>query len=85
MATKPFKGKDNRAEEMAEGRAVRAGKVSPAEYARRERMEGRKDAEHSPAKLKSTGAALASGRMSPAKYAAEAKMKSGGMVKGRKC
>lgn len=85
MATKPFKGKDTRAEEMAEGRAVRAGKVSPAEYARRERKEGHKDARHTPGKLKSTGSALASGRMSPEKYAAGAKMASGGMVKGRKC
>lgn len=82
MATKPFKGKDDKAEELAEGRAVRAGKVSPKQYAAKEKAEGEKASKSS---LMAKGQKLSSGKMSPSQYAAEAKMKSGGMVKGRKC
>jgi hypothetical protein len=74
----PFKGKDNKAEEMAEAKAVRSGKVSPAQYARAEKKEGDKK---SMGALKATGKALATGKESAAQYGARAKMKNGGMVK----
>lgn len=68
MATKAFAGKQTPAEERKEARMVRSGKVSPAEYARREKAEGDKK---SPATLKSTGQKLASGKMSAAQYASK--------------
>ena len=81
---KPFTGKDTRAEEEAEARAVRSGKVSPKGYAaaeaREEKMEGEKKV---PAKkLMATGKALASGKMSASQYGSMAKKANGGMVKG---
>lgn len=79
---KAFQGKQTRAEEMAEAKAVRSGRVSPAQYARGEKSEGDKA---STATLKARGQALASGRMSPAEYAGKAsgvpkKMADGGLV-----
>lgn len=71
MATKPFAGKDDRREEMAEARSVRSGRVSPKQYAAKERSEGEKGSRQG---LEKTGKALASGKMSPSAYA-----------KGRKC
>lgn len=65
---KAFSGKQTPAEERKEARMVKTGKVSPAEYARREKAEGDKK---SPASLKSTGQKLASGKMSAAQYAAK--------------
>lgn len=50
MAKKPvalnklFKGKDTRAEEMREAKAIKSGKLTPAQYARGERMEDVKKA-----------------------------------------
>lgn len=71
----PFKGKQTKAEEMAEARAVRSGRTSPAEYARREKAEGDK----APAsRLRATGQKLASGRMSPAQYASSPRDKKKG-------
>jgi hypothetical protein len=69
-AVKAFSGKDNKAEEMAEAKAVRSGKVSPAQYAAREKAEGDKKPT---GKLMATGKALASGKMSAAQYGAAAK------------
>lgn len=66
MATKAFSGKQTPAEERKEAQMVRSGKVSPAEYARREKAEG--DTK-SPARLKATGQKLASGKMSASQYA----------------
>ena len=84
MATKPFTGKDTKAEELAEARSVRSGRTTPAQYVRKEKAEEKKEGEKKPvSKLQSTGKALANGKMSPAQYANG--MKSGGMVKGRKC
>lgn len=65
MATKPFAGKDNKAEEMAEARKVRSGKVTPAQYVRAEKKEGDKS---SRAALLAKGKALASGKMSASQY-----------------
>jgi hypothetical protein len=68
---KPFTGKDTKAEEMEEGREVRSGKVSPAEYTRKEVAEHKREGEPSnKAQIARQGKDLASGKMSPAKYAA---------------
>jgi len=86
MATKPFQGKQTKKEEMAEAKAVRSGKVSPAQYAAKEKAEGDKKSKSS---LMARGKAIAGGKMSPKEYAAKApqmdKMKNGGMVRGKKC
>ena len=72
--TKPFTGKDTKAEEMAEAKAVRSGKVTPKQYAQREMVEEKKEGEKkTPAKkLVATGKALATGKMSAEKYGAKA-------------
>lgn len=67
---KPFGGKQTKAEEMAEAKAVRSGKVTPKQYAAAEKKEGDKKPT---GKLVATGKALASGKMPAAKYAATAK------------
>lgn len=82
MATKPFQGKDTKKEELAEARSIRAGRTTPAQYAAKEKAEGEKGSKSG---LMAKGKSLASGKMSASQYAAEAKMKYGGMVKGRKC
>lgn len=71
MATKPFTGKNTKAEEMAEARAVRAGKVTPKQYARAEKREEAKEGEKAKpmSKLVSTGKQLAAGKMSAGQYA----------------
>lgn len=65
---KAFAGRQTPAEERKEARMVRSGKVSPAEYARREKAEGDKK---SPATLRATGQKLASGKMSASQYASK--------------
>lgn len=57
-----FKGKDTKKEELREAKAVRAGKVSPKQYVKGEKMEGEK------ASI-GTGKKLKSGALSPATYA----------------
>lgn len=79
---KPFSGKQDKAEEMAEAKAVKSGKVSPKQYMAREMAEEKQKGETpSPKKLMATGKALASGKMSPADYANKPRMANGGMVK----
>lgn len=79
----PFKGKQDKAEEMAEAKAVKSGKVSPKEYMRREMAEEKqKGKTPSPGKLMKTGKDLASGKMTPKQYADKPRMANGGMVKG---
>lgn len=64
----PFAGKQTPAEERSEARMVRTGRISPAEYARREKAEG----DRAPvSRLKAVGQKLATGKMSAAKYAAK--------------
>jgi hypothetical protein len=73
MATKkvnPFAGKDNKAEERKEAKMVRAGKVSPAQYAAREKAEGDMKSKSS---LTAIGKKLATGKMTSAQYAKKAK------------
>ncbi len=69
MKATPFKGKQTKAEEMAEARKVRSGKMSPAEYARAEKKEGDKK---SMSTLTAKGKALASGKMSAKEYGGKA-------------
>ena len=67
MATKAFAGKDSKAEERKEASQVRSGKVSPAQYATKEKREdGGKGNTKS---LVNRGKQLASGKMSSGQYA----------------
>lgn len=68
MATKPalkslFKGKDTKSEEKKEAQAVKAGKISPAQYVKGEKMEGEGKG------AMARGKAIKSGKLSPAAYA----------------
>lgn len=76
MATKPklaslFTGKDTAAEEKREARAVKSGKVSPAQYARAEKAEEKKEGEKPMAKaaLMKRAKDMKSGKLTPAAYA----------------
>ena len=81
-SVKAFSGKDTKAEEMAEAKQVRSGKVSPAQYKAKEMAEEKREGEKSnPRKLMATGKALASGAMSAQQYGAQAKMANGGLVR----
>lgn len=78
MAKKPmpkglFKNKDTKSEEMKEAKAVRSGKITPAQYAKGEKSEGTKTPGSS---LLKRGKAMKSGKMSPAAYA-KSQMKKG--------
>lgn len=74
MKAKAFGGKQTAAEERKEAAMVRSGKVTPAQYARREKAEGDKKPMSS---LKSTGQKLASGKMSASQYASKPMPKKG--------
>lgn len=77
---KPFSGKQSKAEEMAEAKAVKSGKITPKQYAQREMAEEKMEGEkYDKKELMAKGKALASGKMSPQKYASMAKMADGGM------
>ena len=81
VKAKPFAGKQDKAEEMAEAKAVASGKVSAKEYMRREMAEEKQKGETpAPGKLMATGKALASGKMTPKQYADKPRMADGGMV-----
>lgn len=69
-----FKGKETPAEERKEAKAVKSGKLTPAQYAKGEAKEG-----HGAGAL-AKGKALKSGKLSAEKYAGEG-MKCGGKVK----
>ena len=73
---KLFGGKETRAEEMKEAKALKSGKISPAQYVKGEKSEGHGGGAASKAK------AIKSGAMSPAKYGAEhaKKMARGGGI-----
>jgi hypothetical protein len=73
---KPFAGKQTKAEEMAEAKAVKSGKMTAAQYAAKEKAEGDKKPKSA---LMARGKQLASGKMSAAQYGAKATgMKKGG-------
>lgn len=77
VATKKlFGGKETRAEEMKEAKALKSGKISKAQYVAGEKSEG-----HGKGAAK-TAAAIKSGKITPAQYAkAETMMKKGGCAK----
>ena len=62
MATKMsklFKGKDTFKEELNEAKAIKSGKISPAQYARGEKMEdGKKSRFATGGTVRGTGAAI---------------------------
>lgn len=71
-----FRGADTPAEEKAEARAVRSGKITPKQYVAGEKSEGEKEPG-----MMARAKALKSGKMSPAAYAKQEgteKMKRGG-------
>ena len=72
---KMFGGKETKAEEMKEAKALKSGKISAKQYVAGEKSEG-----HGAGAAKKA-AAIKSGKLSPAKYAAEDGMKCGGKVK----
>lgn len=82
-AMKMFRGKDTKAEEMKEAKAVKGGKMSVKQYAKGEAKEG-----HGKGAAKK-GADIKSGKMTPAQYAKGEKMEkmaNGGMPKRKgKC
>lgn len=61
---KLFRGADTPAEEKAEARAVRSGKITPKQYVAGEKSEGEKEPG-----MMARAKALKSGKMSPAAYA----------------
>lgn len=79
---KAFKGKQTPAEERAEAKMVRSGKMTPAQYARAEKAEGDTKSTKS---LEARGKQLASGKLSADKYASMRtdmpKMADGGLVR----
>lgn len=73
-AKKLFGGKETRAEEMKEAKALKSGKISKAQYVAGEKSEG-----HGKGAAK-TAAAIKSGKISPKQYAQAETMKKGGCV-----
>lgn len=69
---KMFGGKETKAEEMKEAKALKSGKISPKQYVAGEKSEG-----HGAGAAKKA-AAIKSGRVTPKAYAEEHAMKSGG-------
>lgn len=77
---KMFQGKETKAEEMAEAKALKGGKISKGQYVKGEMSEG-----DSKAMAMKKGAAIKSGKMSPEQYAAGAKkMADGGYACGHR-
>jgi len=79
---KLFQGKEDRAEEMNEAKALKSGKISMRDYVQGEEGEG-----HSRKEAMANGKALKSGKMSPQKYASKERgekkmMADGGYVCG---
>lgn len=75
MKKRAFRGEESPAEERAEARAVKKGKITPTQYAKKEKAEGEK----TPTKnLKARGEKIKSGALSEESYAA---MGCGGKVK----
>lgn len=71
MATKMFGGKESKAEETKEAKAVKTGKISPSQYAKGEKSEGHNG------KALAKGKALKSGKLSVGEYTKG--MKAGGV------
>lgn len=65
LLKKLFTGKDTVKEEKKEAQAVKSGKISPAQYAKGEKMEGEKTPKRA---LESKAKAIKSGKVSPTAY-----------------
>lgn len=65
---KMFAGKETKAEEMAEAKALKSGKISKAQYIKGEKAEGEKSSE-----AKKNADMIKSGKMSANQYAAAEK------------
>lgn len=78
---KLFQGKQTPAEEMAEAKALKSGKITKAEYVKGEMAEGKGDTKASAMKK---AEALKSGKMSAQEYASPKKMADGGMACGHR-
>lgn len=72
---KMFQGKQTPAEEMAEAKALKSGKITKGEYVKGEMSEG-----EDKGKAMKKADALKSGKMSAKEYASPKKMADGGMV-----
>lgn len=69
-AKKLFTGKDTRAEELAEAKALKSGRISKSQYVAGEKREEKREGEKmSPRKIQANANAIKSGRMSPSQYA----------------
>jgi hypothetical protein len=64
-----FKGKQTKSEEMKEAKMVRSGKLTPSQYAKREKAEGNPK---SMTRLRADGKSLATGKMTAGQYASKA-------------
>lgn len=76
---KMFQGKQTPAEEMAEAKALKSGKITKDEYVKGEMSEG-----HGKGHAMKKADALKSGKMSAKEYAAPKKMADGGMACGHR-
>ena len=69
-AKKLFTGKDTRAEELAEAKALKGGRISKSQYIAGEKREEKREGEKPSArKIQANANAIKSGRMSPSQYA----------------
>jgi hypothetical protein len=78
---KLFQGKQTKAEEMAEAKALKSGKITKEEYVKGELAEGKGDTKAAAMKKAD---ALKTGKMSAQEYAAPKKMADGGMACGHR-
>lgn len=69
LLKKLFQGKDDPKEEKKEAKAVRSGRITPAQYAKGEKMEGDKAPKKT---LEKRAAAMRSGKTTPTQYAKKA-------------
>lgn len=67
---KLFTGKDTKAEELAEAKALKSGRISKSQYISSEKREAKKEGEkREGATIRKNANAIKSGKMSPSAYA----------------
>ena len=77
-----FKGKETKSEELAEAKAVKSGKITPAQFAKGEKSEGYG---HEEKGAKALAQRIKSGKVTPERYAEMETKESKGMKKGGAC
>lgn len=77
-----FKGKETYGEELKEAKAVKTGKLSPAQFAKGEKSEGYG---HEEKGAKALGQRIKSGKVTPQRYAEMEAKEPKGMKKGGAC